>query len=143
MLGLRHPREIFVLADEVGRRLRPRKAKLLGNHRRERAAGIIVGRDHRADPPTAELAEDALELGERVLHLAATNGLRPDQRLEARTRVVVVDKLRIAAAEQLQLAVVAMGRADDENGSRQAHSISAAPKLWSDGLQNSPLRRAA
>ena len=102
-----------------------------------------VGRDHRADPPIPELAEDALELGERVLHLAATNGLRPDQRLEAQTRVVVEDKLSIAAAEQLQLAVVAMGRADDENGSRQAHSISAAPKLWSDGLQNSPLRRAA
>ena len=64
--ALRQSRQIFVLADEARFRVGARQAKLLGEHRGERGAGVIVGADDRGDVAIPDRCADARDFGDRI-----------------------------------------------------------------------------
>ena len=115
VLGLFHPRQIFVLAKQDHGGVGAGKAEPLRDDGGERRAGIIVGCDHARELEPPHLGENRLDLVERVGGKVLGAVGIADQILEAGAGIIVEDVVDAGRGDPRQLTIVAMGRADDED----------------------------
>ena len=128
-LRLRHPRPIFVLANETHFGIWSQKAKLLGENSGKRAPRIVVGADHGRDSAVANLCTDARNLGNWVCGAVQFLRTASDQLLQASARIVVEHVVDTTTSKPRQLAMVAEGGTNDEHRSALAGSAFAAKAL--------------
>ncbi len=122
---MRRPRQIFVLAEQSDLGLRTRKSEPLGDRGGKQRTRVIVAADHGGDLDALDFGEDGLDLVEWIGGEVVATGGVADQVFQTGARIVVEEIFGAGRGEVGQFAIVAMGRADDEDGAVRPRRLPA------------------